>query len=730
MQTADAVVRLQPISGRWETCGVDRLRGVSAEGIKLDANNWGPDTASFTLKRDPGALWPDLLAFTPVEIEIGGVLVWDGFISQTPTSDSDGGSISVQCKGWQYHLDDDSFEQVWIDSMFSSWKSPTEFQGARPNYYRPNVTAEVGDGAITLGWGKGIEAKQNTFAGVIYDAGPEATISAITATWSIETGSGFAGSTGGGFQMYARGASSVAALAVSGAVNAFGATGVTMGDAGKSKTVGGTFSTPCRYVLLGLRRDDPDLATTSSYIAKVTSVAVTAKSSYYTAAAGSTPAKITGPSGEQVVTEALTKAPLINGSPNIQTATPAFNIPNFSSTDGGKTPREYIEQANSYYGFIAKVNPGRSFVFKPKPSAPSVSIGRWGGSQFEDASSNSADEIYNKVVVEGTGTDGTSVRIARYASGVSGLLSAGPSQTVPQSLYNGDFSSVTTSPNLSYWASDDTTAATFLRNASSQGEFKIVNVTKTAYSATGTVQSGFVFKKGVTYNLTFTAVTNAASSPYIALAPGCNFGSATDYASAAASSNLGLSNTTTITVSWSPASDVNTATTPVTIEVSLDTYPMEVGLIAVNDTVTIDDMLVSYALPTLVDKRGYTRTKRLQVESMVTPALAAQLGDNYLRSHAQTPLKGSISVDGRGARDYLSGATIHPSQLLLEVGERIHLSHRIDPDTGAQGRDGDIAGVSYEHDSQSAQVSIDSQRNRFENFLARLAVLTSVRTQR
>jgi len=729
MQTADAAVRLQPISGRWETCGVDRLRGVSAEGIKLDANNWGPDTASFTLKRDPGALWPDLLAFTPVEIEIGGVLVWDGFISQTPTSDSDGGSVSVQCKGWQYHLDDDSFEQVWVDSMFSSWKSPTEFQGARPNYYRPNVTAEVGDGAIILGWGKGIESWQNTFAGVIYDAGPEAKISAITATWLVEKGSGFAGSTSGGFQMYARGASSVSALALTGpSLNAFGATGVSMGADGTTKTVGGTFSTPCRYVLLGLRRDDATAVATSNYIAKVTSIAVTGKSSYYTAAAGSTPAKITGPSGEQIVTEALTKAPLINGSPNIQTASPAFNIPNFSSTDGGKTPREYIEQANSYYGFIAKVNPGRSFVFKPKASAPTVAVGRWGGSRFEDASSNSAEEIYNKVVVEGTGTDGASVRVSRYASGVSGLLSAGPSQTVPQSLYNGDFSSVTTGSNLSYWASDDATAATFLRNASSQGEFKIVNGTKAAYSATGTVQSGFVFKNGITYNLTFTAVTN--SDPYITFVPACNFGSATDYASAAASSYIGLSNTATITVSWSPASDVNTATTPVTIKVSLDSYPMEVGLIAVNDTVTIDDMLVSYALPTLVDKRGFSRTKRLQVESMVTPALAAQLGDNYLRSHAQTPLKGSISVDGRGARDYLSGATIHPSQLLLEVGERIHLSHRIDPDTGAQGRDGDIAGVSYDHDQQSADVSIDSQRNRFENFISRLAVLSSVGTQR
>jgi len=729
MQTADAVVRLQPIAGRWETCGVDRLRGVSAEGIRLDANSWGPDTASFTLKRDPGALWPDLLAFTPVEIEIGGVLVWDGFISQTPTTDSDGGSINIQCKGWQYHLDDDSFEKVWVDSMFSSWKAPSDFQGTTVNYYRPNVTAEVSGGAITLGWGKGIEARQNTYAGVIYDAGPEATISAISTSWTAQKGDGFASSAN--MVVYAKASNTVAGL-INGTDALFtGATpGVAMGAIGTTTSTGGTFSTPGRYVLLGMKFIGTTNTVANNFMIKVLSVSVTGDSAYY----NNTSKKITGPSGEQVVTDALTRAPLINGSPDIRTASPAFNIPNFSSTDGGQTPREYINRANAYYDFIAKVNPGRSFVFKPKPSAPSVAVGRWGGSRFEDASANSADEIYNKVVIEGTGPDGTSMRVARYASGIAGLTAA--RQTVDQTLFNGDF----TQPNGSSgvqptrWAAANPSAATFLRTAASTAEFKLIDgapwttgaANSSNYTATGTLASGFTFKKGVNYTLTFTSTTTCPGLPNLVMQPYCRFGTSSDAATVAAASQEGLSNN--ITVSWSPTADAPSST--VTIQLLFDLYPIDSGVFNNNDYLTIDDMTIAYSSPTMPDRRGFTRTKRLQVESMVNSAVAVQLGDNYLKAHAQTPLKGSISIDGRGARDYLSGATIHPSQLLLEVGERIHLSHRIDPDTGAQGRDGDIAGVSYEHDSQSAQVSIDSQRNRFENFLARLAVLTSVRTQR
>ena len=53
----------------------------------------------------------------------------------------------------------------------------------------------------------------------------------------------------------------------------------------------------------------------------------------------------------------------------------------------------------------------------------------------------------------------------------------------------------------------------------------------------------------------------------------------------------------------------------------------------------------------------------------------------------------------------------------------IRFGNRIDPDTGAWGRDGRIAGVTYRHDDRTVEVSIDDQRQRFETILSRYAVL-------
>jgi hypothetical protein len=58
----------------------------------------------------------------------------------------------------------------------------------------------------------------------------------------------------------------------------------------------------------------------------------------------------------------------------------------------------------------------------------------------------------------------------------------------------------------------------------------------------------------------------------------------------------------------------------------------------------------------------------------------------------------------------------------------MHFSNRIDPDTGALGRDGRIAQVTYNHNEQEAQVSIDNQRNNFEALISRLSAVIGQRT--
>lgn len=732
MQTADAVVRLKTLDGDWEVCGVDRLRGVWPEAIQLDSNRWGADTASFTLKREAGSIWPDMLAFTPVEIEVAGILVWDGFISQTPTTEADGGSVNVQCKGWQYHLDDDSFEKVWVASMPSQWKDAREFQAAQPNYYRPNYSVSIGDGNITLGFGKGVAMRDNTYAAVIFDAGPDNTIAAIAATWSIESGDDMSGSTGGGIQVYAKAANSLPSLATTfaAATNAFGTGGVTLGTAGTTKATGGTFSTPGRYVLLGLRWTGGNISTAFNYMAKFTSVSLASSSTYY----NGTTKTITGPVASTIISDCLAKAPLLSQSADSITTT-SFATPHFSALDGGRTPRELMEAANSYHDNVLKVAPGKSLVFKPKPAAPTVEIGNWGGSQFEDAAANSADEIYNKVIIEGTGPDGLPLRVPRTAANLG--LSSRPALFVDE-VPNSTFSTGT-STTLSGWTNNASTyqtlgtTSTSPISGTSSGKWTLGSPTglgsmpaNTVLSITGTLSAGSTFKAGTTYTSTL-SMQSVFSNQYFAVQPNMRFGTTTDYQeiiTEAYAYNYG--NAYPLTIAWTPTADVASSAVKLTLTVDswiVDNW-QQLG-IANGDYMLIDDWVVTFSKPTLPDRWGFTRTKRLQVESMLNTTAAIQLGDTYLASRSSTPLKGSIEVSAGGVRDYLSGASVHPAHLLLEVGERIHLSHRIDPDTGSAGRMGDIAGVSYSHDNQRARVSVDSQRNNFEALLSRLSVVTS-----
>ena len=101
-------IRVQTLDGRWETAGVDRFPGVLPESLRLTANDAGPETCSFELRRRPGDVHPDLGGFTPCEVEVGGMLVWSGRVKETPTREGGANAgISVEGQGWQYHADDD-----------------------------------------------------------------------------------------------------------------------------------------------------------------------------------------------------------------------------------------------------------------------------------------------------------------------------------------------------------------------------------------------------------------------------------------------------------------------------------------------------------------------------------------------------------------------------------------------------------------------------------------------
>ena len=813
MQTTDAVVRLQTLSSQWETCGSDRLRGIVPEGIQLQANAYGPDTASFTLRRDPSAIWPDLQAFTPVEIEIGGVVVWDGFINQTPTTDSEGGSVGINCKGWQYHLDDDSFEKTWIHSSLPDWKPISSFTNYDPTRFPPTSAVTVGDGAITLGWGTGNFIVNNTFSAIVLDLGPDNKATGLSVSWEVPdtgvTGS-VTNSTSGNIKVFGRAGSGVASLAT---VSNDAWSSSYMKANKDTCTLSGAFPTPARYVMvaLGFVGSTTPSGSSVNYSIKIKEIIVTTDSTVTranypqktispqtptypatgqvtlatstahgfavddwvsvasvlpvgynqtykvlavpssttftvsTSVTGNTTSsgfvnKAVQPTvtASDVVSSVLAKAPLLSQSTH-QIEDTTFAIPSVGSIDGAQTPREYIETVNSYHDNIVKVAPGsRELIFKAQPVDPTFSIGRWGGATFEDASAASSEEIYNKVIVEGDGPDGSKLRVTRYA----GMQETALGRTgIQSSIYNGTF----VGPSTSGWSATDSAALTTVTTpviGTAQPSLQWKPNSSTVYATlTGAFNLGssrFTFKAGTTYTLSFTMASYFSYFPNIGFQPKVDFGAlgGTDYATLPSSQTLGVGNMAapssaplndlSVSVTWTPLTD--TADTAVSVKLTNDA-PLDFTTLG-TDFYLIDDVNVTSSTATLVDKYQFFRTKRLQVNAPVTVATAQELGDAFLATHMTTPLKGSVSVTAGGIRDYLAGDSVHPSQLLLEVGEKIHLSHRIDPDTGAQGRDGDIAQVSYDHTSQTAQVSIDNQRTRFEAFLARLAVVTNNRLGR
>jgi hypothetical protein len=125
---------------------------------------------------------------------------------------------------------------------------------------------------------------------------------------------------------------------------------------------------------------------------------------------------------------------------------------------------------------------------------------------------------------------------------------------------------------------------------------------------------------------------------------------------------------------------------------------------------------------TLADRQGFTRAKVLPISAAMTQAVADRFGDLYLAEHDRSPFSGKLTASS-GIRRLMGGASVPPHELLRAGGEKIRLAHRLDPDTGGWGRDGRIAGVSYNHDTREVSIDIDDRRENFEEILSRYGVL-------
>ena len=684
----DVSVRLQALDGFWEVCGSDHARGIIPENVELRSDQWGSSRATFDLRRNPKEFWPDIGAFTPVEIEIGGTRVWSGRVSETPVRDSTDSVISVQCEGWQAHLDDDIYERIYVQTNLTEWKDVRSDPGCDLTTYIAAGNVTTTDGVLVVGWTGGTPVPAFARAASGIDLGPNSVGKRIVIDYSWTNGTGsaiqylavLAGGTGIG--------SSTSVETVYNAIPS------------ASGTISQTLTTASRYIWIGVYNSGGAFTPTADLALRVTSVQVFADTAYESGNASVL-------KGDVVVKDALSRASVLLSADRTQIATGTFNIPEFAPSEP-RTPRAVWEAVDAFEDRYKKITVDKVPVYKAKPTYPEVEVGAWSGMEFEDSAANSGDDIYSRVIVTGDQPNGTPLRITRSQSQQTGALYTAASSPA---FTNPGFETNTTG-----WTA---TGSTITRSTSvfdvgtASGRWDNTgasdNVTfgdTIAATLTGT------FVAGTSYLIQWRMRASTPTNAWLY----ASLGSATDYATNLWIAGFTASAFSTFQIAWTPTT---TASSGVTFTLN-DRSSFFGGA----SFYYIDDCAVKTYQQTVVDRRGFQRTKQLSTSFMLTTAAAAQIGDKWLLSHKTTPFKGKAKITGNDAiREITSGRPVAPEQMLLRTGELIRFSDRIDPDTGAQGRDGKIVEAAYKVEDNSVELTIDSSRAGFEALLSRLGVV-------
>jgi hypothetical protein len=368
---------------------------------------------------------------------------------------------------------------------------------------------------------------------------------------------------------------------------------------------------------------------------------------------------------DTVIKDALDAATVRTSRDYSQIQAGTFSIPDLV-LGGAKTPGEVADAVNAYEGYLWMIDVDRRPVFKPKPTAPLLEVGNWSGADFKDASANSGENICNKVRVEAEGPDGSKQRVVRAQA----------------TLY----------PTLA------------------ERMALLADPAPMAIGGTlGVIGLGLDFVKGRTYILEVTLQTDTTCT-ITRLSLGVNAddqGLRTDLGTLTPAMGA-----TVYRVAWVPRASYAAS----------GTY--SVATSGPSGTLTITSPNISRSTASLPDRLGFARSRTLPVGAAMTLGGMARIGDIWLTDHRTTPLKGDVEIVGQGGvRRVLGGQAVHPAHLLRYMNELIRLSHRIDPDTGGQGRDGEIAAVAYDHDARKAAVSIDDDRGNAERLLAQYAVV-------
>ncbi|MBA3688463.1 MAG: hypothetical protein H0W81_06515 [Chloroflexi bacterium] len=701
MPVKDITIRAQTLDGVWEEIGSNRAQGVWPEGVRFDADDWGPSRASFTVHRDPRRNWPDLSAFAPVEVDVGGVTVWDGRIIETPAN-TQGLSMTVSAEGWQNHLDDDVYTHLFLETDLTRFRDHRSYAAeADLTRYLSAGTVTVGAGGIVMGFPQGAAFNPNIFTGVVFDAGPGNFIQAVAMNWEVS-----AAASGATTRLYAFTDDTVAEDFYTGGVGSqvggYTLATTTVGDFNSlsSGYYGATGSSlGGRYLHIVLDASPAQSSYATDTWVKITGVRIANSSDVppYKWFTSSTTGQSTLLASD-IINDAVSHAPLLSTSTQV---TPTVTIiPSYNPTDP-QTPRQRWLAADAQHAWDHQVKVGRIPYYAPKASQAIMEVGAWASFVDDDASANSGEDIYNRVLVTGQTPAGDPVVASRYSGQAADFIAA--TSQIPNPSFD---------TNTTGWTPTGT--GTITRTTTIFDTSPAAGSWSHGTGTLGTTLTGS-FLAGSVYRLTF---KHRPSSGALTISAYIKFGAlgANDFGFEL----LGSAGTTFTgqTVSWVPR---QTYATGVTVQFEHITTKGGSG------DLVLDSFALDYARPTLVSRRGFIRSKVLPISAPLPKdlAVANTIGDVWLPDHKATPFRGTLTVTGNAsARMISTGAPVSPERMGMYVGQLIRFTDRVDPDTGNWGREGRIVGVSYDAATDTASVTIDSSRKAFEALIQRVALFT------
>jgi hypothetical protein len=701
----DVTIRIKRLDGVWETLGVERNPSITPENIKYSADQNGSSTASFDLKRDPGASWPDLLAYTPVDIEVDGTLVWSGRVKETPSRQSPTESvINVQCEGWQFHLDDDVYSRFYVRTRLADWQDARTAPTANLTTWTSDLYVNSQDGKITIGAQNGTSWNSGKEVGVYLDLGLNNVAKRIYINAYRTAG------TGSNVSLYVRGTDDPSnfnnASFISDAIAGFplGSVSTSVGN------FAGNFSSEYRYVGIFLYNSGAAYGVSASDgngdVFIMTGIQVFADTTYEGGGVSSLKAST-------VWADSLDITPNLDRSTDGITTT-SFSIPDFSISEP-TTPRAAQDAVNAFHNYQRMVDVRRKLIIRPFPTVPLLEAASGSVVTIEDASANSGDDIFNRAVITGTQGDGQQLYVTR---------TAGYDPTA-RKLYYSDASEPSLADDGTFdpgpqWSSPGGTATrdtTVFPPNSGASSLKV-----TGTYAQGAFTDG-PFVRGHTYYVTFLIKSTGGSGGWQV-----EFGRGYDYTTWTGSGINGSTWTTAYGI-WAP--EKSYALTGGASHPLMDNPGVRVYITGgATGPFWIANMFTTRVAATIADRQGFFRTKSIPLSFPTTSAAAVQLGDSYLAGHRTSPFRGTVAAKGNNSIvNPLTGDSIGAPLAPLFVGELFRLPDRIDPDTGALGREARVANVDVDLNEDTATIALDNTRNNFEALLSRLEVVTSARVQ-